>query len=275
MIAGVEDEVTEIKSLETEEKNLRRAEMEANKIKNMMIHEEDIQARPRRTWFQTKQEKEAASLIGKPKTEAELAKEKEEADNLNKYGRKKMNARDRATYSKFGVIGGGQGEKKRPHRLSRQKRRRLEAEMQGKWRVGVWLVGRGVVVVVCVCWLGFLSGGVFPKKILILVLFSSFYCACCGMFCFQCVQWDVSADRDDRRERREARMKGEDHTSVSGKDRNVMDASKQASSVRQQKKAKREGGQMSYEKINEKRKESKKKGKDDNDTTKNISLFLF
>jgi len=157
MIAGVEDEVTEIKSLETEEKNLRRAEMEANKIKNMMIHEEDIQARPRRTWFQTKQEKEAASLIGKPKTEAELAKEKEEADNLNKYGRKKMNARDRATYSKFGVIGGGQGEKKRPHRLSRQKRRRLEAEMQGKWRVGVWLVGRGVVVVVCVCWLVFVG----------------------------------------------------------------------------------------------------------------------
>ena len=145
MIAGVEDEVTEIKSLETEEKNLRRAEMEANKIKNMMIHEEDIQARPRRTWFQTKQEKEAASLIGKPKTEAELAKEKEEADNLNKYGRKKMNARDRATYSKFGVIGGGQGEKKRPHRLSRQKRRRLEAEMQGKWRVGVWLVFVGWV----------------------------------------------------------------------------------------------------------------------------------
>jgi len=94
------------------------------------------------------------------------------------------------------------------------------------------------------------------------------------MFCFQCVQWDVSADRDDRRERREARMKGEDHTSVSGKDRNVMDASKQASSVRQQKKAKREGGQMSYEKINEKRKESKKKGKDDNDKEDLFVSFL-
>ena len=167
MIAGVEDEVTEIKSLETEEKNLRRAEMEANKIKNMMIHEEDIQARPRRTWFQTKQEKEAASLIGKPKTEAELAKEKEEADNLNKYGRKKMNARDRATYSKFGVIGGGQGEKKRPHRLSRQKRRRLEAEMQGKWRVGVWLVVVWWWWCVCVGWVllvGFFEWWFLSKK---------------------------------------------------------------------------------------------------------------
>ena len=270
MIAGVEDEVTEIKSLETEEKNLRRAEMEANKIKNMMIHEEDIQARPRRTWFQTKQEKEAASLIGKPKTEAELAKEKEEADNLNKYGRKKMNARDRATYSKFGVIGGGQGEKKRPHRLSRQKRRRLEAEMQGKWRVGVWLV------VVCVGWsllVGFFEWWCFSKKNTHIGFFF-FLCLLWCMFCFQCVQWDVSADRDDRRERREARMKGEDHTSVSGKDRNVMDASKQASSVRQQKKAKREGGQMSYEKINEKRKESKKKGKDDNDKEDLFVSFL-
>ena len=95
------------------------------------------------------------------------------------------------------------------------------------------------------------------------------------MFCFQCVQWDVSADRDDRRERREARMKGEDHTSVSGKDRNVMDASKQASSVRQQKKAKREGGQMSYEKINEKRKESKKKGKDDSKTQRIFPCFFI
>ena len=69
-------------------------------------------------------------------------------------------------------------------------------------------------------------------------------------------------------------MRGEDHTSVSGKDRNVMDASKQASSVRQQKKAKREGGQMAYEKINEKRKESKKKGTDDSNTT-NISFVSF
>ena len=172
----MEDEVTEIKSLETEEKNLRRAEMEANKIKNMMIHEEDIQARPRRTWFQTKQEKEAASLIGKPKTEAELAKEKEEADNLNKYGRKKMNARDRATYSKFGVIGGGQGEKKRPHRLSRQKRRRLEAEMQGKWWCmcawGGWLEYVGVGP----CW-GF-ECWYFKKNTHIGFIF--FCCACCA-----------------------------------------------------------------------------------------------
>jgi hypothetical protein len=70
-------------------------------------------------------------------------------------------------------------------------------------------------------------------------------------------------------------MKGEDHTSVSGKDRNVMDASKQASSVRQQKKAKREGGQMSYEKINEKRKESKKKGKDDSKTQRIFPCFFI
>ena len=119
MIANIEDEVVEIKSLESEEKNLRRAEMEANKIKNMMIHEDDIQARPRRTWFQTRQEKEAAALLGKPKTEEELLKEQEEQEGLNKYGKKKHNQRDRSTFSKFGVIGAEGGEKKRPHRLSR------------------------------------------------------------------------------------------------------------------------------------------------------------
>jgi ATP-dependent RNA helicase DDX27 len=195
----IEEDVSEIKALETEEKNLRRAEMEANKVRNMMVHEEDIQARPRRTWFQTKQEKEAASLIGKPKTTEELEKEQEEQSNLNKYGRKKTNDKDRSTFSKFGVIGATGNEKKRPHRLSRKKRRRLEAEIQ--------------------------------------------------------------ADKEDRRERREARTRNEEHISVSGKEQAKINDNRQASSARLQKKAKREGGQINAEKLSDKRKENKRKGK--------------
>ena len=39
---------------------LRKAEMEAAKAENMVEHEAEIHARPARTWFQTKKEKEAA-----------------------------------------------------------------------------------------------------------------------------------------------------------------------------------------------------------------------
>lgn len=39
---------------------MRKAEMEAAKAENMVEHEAEIQARPPRTWFQTRKEKEAA-----------------------------------------------------------------------------------------------------------------------------------------------------------------------------------------------------------------------
>jgi len=39
---------------------MRKAEMEAQKAENMVEHEAEIHARPARTWFQTKKEKEAA-----------------------------------------------------------------------------------------------------------------------------------------------------------------------------------------------------------------------
>ena len=40
---------------------LRKAEMEARKAENMVEHEAEINARPARTWFQTKKEKAAVS----------------------------------------------------------------------------------------------------------------------------------------------------------------------------------------------------------------------
>ena len=40
---------------------LRKAEMEAAKAENMVEHEAEISARPARTWFQTRKEKEAVA----------------------------------------------------------------------------------------------------------------------------------------------------------------------------------------------------------------------
>ena len=42
---------------EREERDLRKAEMEANKAENLIEHETDIYSRPARTWFQTEKQK--------------------------------------------------------------------------------------------------------------------------------------------------------------------------------------------------------------------------
>ena len=46
---------------EREEMELRKAEMEAAKAENMVEHEAEIHARPARTWFQTRREKETST----------------------------------------------------------------------------------------------------------------------------------------------------------------------------------------------------------------------
>ncbi len=43
---------------EREERDLRKAEMEANKAENLIEHEVEIYSRPARTWFQTEKQKQ-------------------------------------------------------------------------------------------------------------------------------------------------------------------------------------------------------------------------
>lgn len=56
-VEGFEHDVIQILKSEREEKELRKAEMEAQKASNMIDHHDEIYARPARTWFQTKAEK--------------------------------------------------------------------------------------------------------------------------------------------------------------------------------------------------------------------------
>ena len=61
----MEEQVRKIYAEEGEEKELRRAEMEAQKASNMIEHEAEIYSRPPRTWFQSETQKKAASQHGK------------------------------------------------------------------------------------------------------------------------------------------------------------------------------------------------------------------
>ena len=62
---GIEDEIEEILKEEKEEKAMVQADMQVKKGENMMAHEAEIMARPRRTWFESEKEKAAARDKGR------------------------------------------------------------------------------------------------------------------------------------------------------------------------------------------------------------------
>lgn len=95
-IEGMESQVNNIRMEEREERAIRKAEMEAAKAENMMLHESEIYSRPARTWFQSAAEKKALKKAmssdakgnaGKKettKTKKAVAKEKATGKNKGK-----------------------------------------------------------------------------------------------------------------------------------------------------------------------------------------------
>jgi ATP-dependent RNA helicase DDX27 len=84
----MEDEIEEILREEKEEKQLQQVEMQVKKGENMIKHEDEINARPRRTWFETQQAKKDAKEAGR----AELNGVREQ---LKKKGQGKLSNKDK------------------------------------------------------------------------------------------------------------------------------------------------------------------------------------
>ncbi|KOG97708.1 putative ATP-dependent RNA helicase [Saccharomyces eubayanus] len=64
LVESMSDTVEEILVEEKEEKEILRAEMQLRKGENMLKHKKEIQARPRRTWFQNESDKKNSKLLG-------------------------------------------------------------------------------------------------------------------------------------------------------------------------------------------------------------------
>ncbi|KAL0912626.1 hypothetical protein M5K25_018610 [Dendrobium thyrsiflorum] len=106
-----EDQISSIFREEREERALRKVEMEATKVENMIKHKEDIYSRPKKTWFVTEKEKKL------------LAKASKEFVNKGQNGCHGVMSAQQAEEMKL-------KEKRRREReknLPRKKRRRLEA----------------------------------------------------------------------------------------------------------------------------------------------------
>ncbi|CAD5164192.1 unnamed protein product [Musa acuminata subsp. malaccensis] len=65
LVEQMEDQISIVLQEEREERALRKAEMEATKAENMIMHKEEIFSRPKRTWFATEKEKKALAKAAK------------------------------------------------------------------------------------------------------------------------------------------------------------------------------------------------------------------
>jgi len=78
-IARLEPDIKAVFSLEWQEKSLRLADMEARKAENMILHEAEIMSRPKRSWIQSKQERQDV-------LEAKLERSRKKIEALAKGG---------------------------------------------------------------------------------------------------------------------------------------------------------------------------------------------
>jgi ATP-dependent RNA helicase DDX27 len=105
-LLAYEGELEKIKEEEVVERHLALAEMEAAKAHNMLRHEDEIKAKPRRTWFQSEKEKAEVKKSGKG------GAAEQEGDGQEGAGEKRFRAVDPKQLNKYSG-------------MSRDKRRRL------------------------------------------------------------------------------------------------------------------------------------------------------
>ncbi|KAK4155177.1 hypothetical protein C8A00DRAFT_42145 [Chaetomidium leptoderma] len=90
----MDDEIDEILREEKEEKQLAQFEMQVKKGENMIKHEEEINSRPRRTWFETQQDKKAAKELGRSELNGVRdAMKKKGAGRLSNKDKKKLDSK--------------------------------------------------------------------------------------------------------------------------------------------------------------------------------------
>ena len=107
-VDAMDEEIDEILREEKEEKQLAQVEMQVKKGENMIKHEEEINARPKRTWFETQDDKKAAREAGRTELNGiREAMKKKGAGRLSNKDKKKLDSK-----AERGGEGAGAGWKK-------------------------------------------------------------------------------------------------------------------------------------------------------------------
>jgi ATP-dependent RNA helicase DDX27 len=93
-VENMQDEIEEILVEEKEDKQLAQAEMEVRRGENIIVHEDEIKGRPRRTWFESEQEKRAAKKAGRAELNGVESVIKKKRGKLSNKDKKKLDDSD-------------------------------------------------------------------------------------------------------------------------------------------------------------------------------------
>lgn len=93
--AKVDDYKTEIEEIleeEKEDKQLAQAEMQVKRGENIIIHEDEIKGRPKRTWFESEADKRVAKKAGRAELNGAESIMKKKGGKLSNKDKKKLDA---------------------------------------------------------------------------------------------------------------------------------------------------------------------------------------
>ncbi|KAJ6160560.1 ATP-dependent RNA helicase drs1 [Penicillium chermesinum] len=109
--ADLAEEIDEILQEEKIEKQMSQAEMQVSKSENLMKHGAEIMARPKRTWFETEQQKKASRKLGASELNGpDAGKSKKDRVKLSNKDRKRL---DDAKFRKESGAGWKKGKAER------------------------------------------------------------------------------------------------------------------------------------------------------------------
>ena len=104
-IEGMDDDIEEVLEEEKEEKQIAQTEQDLRKGENFIKHEDEIMARPKRTWFESERDKETAKKRGVMELNGFDIRVKGEKKAISNKDRKRMDARRER--KEDGAVGGG------------------------------------------------------------------------------------------------------------------------------------------------------------------------
>lgn len=96
----MKDEIEEILVEEKEDKQLAQVEMQVRKGENFITHEDEIKGRPKRTWFESEQDKRSAKKVGRAELNGVEAILKKKPGRLSNKDKKKLDDRESRTEGK-------------------------------------------------------------------------------------------------------------------------------------------------------------------------------
>jgi ATP-dependent RNA helicase DDX27 len=129
----MEGEIADVLREEQEEKQLAQADMQLTRGENLVKHEKEIMARPKRTWFESEKEKRIAKKAGRAELNGpESVQGKKQKQKLSGKDKKRLDDRRERTEGKMWRKGKASEEVARVEKRESKDRRRSKAGARTK-----------------------------------------------------------------------------------------------------------------------------------------------